>query len=50
MKEWQANHLIAIAWLAMAAFDKPIDLGSLIYCVTSFGFMLASIIGVFREK
>ena len=25
------THALAIAWLAMAAFDKPIDPGSLLY-------------------
>ena len=31
MTKYQADELIAVAWLAMAAFDKPFDAGSLIY-------------------
>lgn len=31
MTESQGWQLIGIAWLAMAAFDKPTDLGTLIY-------------------
>ena len=31
MSRDQGYELIGIAWLAMAAFDKPVDPGSLIY-------------------
>lgn len=31
MSRAQGYELIGIAWLAFAAFDKPIDTGSLLY-------------------
>lgn len=42
----QAFHLIGIAWLALAVFDKPHDLGALVYLVNA---VLAFICGM-RER
>lgn len=43
MTERQGWHFLGIAWLAMAAFDKPIDGGSLFYVVMSFNCFIRSI-------
>lgn len=50
MTRWQCNHIIGIMWLFMAAFDKPIDQGSLIYVAVSLAFLIASLTGWLKEK
>lgn len=43
MTRAQGYELIGIAWLAMAAFDKPIDWGSLVYvCAAIWAFCRAA--------
>ena len=42
MAESQGWHLIGIAWLAMAAFNKPIDIGSLLYVFAAICAFMAS--------
>jgi len=42
MTRAQGYEIIGIAWLALAAFDKPIDWGSLIYlCAAIWAFWSA---------
>lgn len=42
MTEAQGWHLIGVAWLAMAAFDKPVDVGTLLYGICAIVALIAS--------